>query len=292
MPPFDGIGANEYIVTTTQGVCDFISTVDTPSVWELNIWYHTLNCGMRTRISGETDFPCVYGQKVGLGRVYVQQDGKSLLNYDNWIAGVRDGRSYCCDGTSHLMDFRVNGLGVGQRKKSDQEPSLIKLDQPGKVRAMLDVAALLRTNKPTEEAKKIHNTRLDQQPYWHIERARIGETREVPVEIIVNGYPVAKKNIVADGTTQSLSFDVDIPYSSWVAVRIFPSCHTNPVFVEVAGKPIRASRRSADWCMRAVDTCWKSKEPRIRGTEKAEAKATYGKARDIYAAILKEAVAD
>jgi hypothetical protein len=23
-------------------------------VWELNIWYHTLNAGFRTRISGET----------------------------------------------------------------------------------------------------------------------------------------------------------------------------------------------------------------------------------------------
>ena len=27
--------------------CDFISAVDTPIVWELNIWYHTLNCGYR-----------------------------------------------------------------------------------------------------------------------------------------------------------------------------------------------------------------------------------------------------
>ena len=292
MPPFDGIGANEYIVTTTQGICDFISTVDTPSVWELNIWYHTLNCGMRTRISGETDFPCVYGQKVGLGRVYVQLDDKTPLNYDNWIAGVRDGRSYCCDGTSHLLDFRVDGLAVGQKQKPDLEPSLLKLDGPSKVHATVDVAAFLRTEKPTDEDRKIHNTRLDQQPYWHIERARIGETREVPVEIIVNGYPAAKKNIVADGKTQNLSFDIDIPHSSWVAVRIFPSSHTNPVFVEVAGKPIRASRRSADWCLRAVDTCWKSKEPRIRESEKADAKSAYAKAREIYAAILKEAVAE
>ncbi|MCA8998361.1 MAG: CehA/McbA family metallohydrolase, partial [Planctomycetaceae bacterium] len=44
MPPFDGIGANEYIVTVAHGVCDFISAVDTPAIWELNIWYHTLNC--------------------------------------------------------------------------------------------------------------------------------------------------------------------------------------------------------------------------------------------------------
>ena len=51
MPPFDGIGANEYIVDVVHDAVDFISTVDTPAVWELNIWYHTLNCGFRTRIS-------------------------------------------------------------------------------------------------------------------------------------------------------------------------------------------------------------------------------------------------
>jgi len=81
MPPFDGIGANEYIVTVTQNLVDFISTVDTLYAWELNIWYHTLNVGYRTRISGETDFPCIYGERVGLGRVYVHlADGK--LDFD------------------------------------------------------------------------------------------------------------------------------------------------------------------------------------------------------------------
>ena len=32
MPPFDGIGANEYIVDVTHDVVDFISAVDTPYV--------------------------------------------------------------------------------------------------------------------------------------------------------------------------------------------------------------------------------------------------------------------
>ncbi|MEX2025999.1 MAG: CehA/McbA family metallohydrolase, partial [Pirellulaceae bacterium] len=57
LPPFNGIGANEYVVDVVHDVCDFISAVDTPSVWELNVWYHTLNCGYTCRISGETDFP-------------------------------------------------------------------------------------------------------------------------------------------------------------------------------------------------------------------------------------------
>ncbi len=58
MPGFDGIGANEYIVDVTEpDSVDFISAGDTPFVWELSIWYHTLNVGFRTRIVGETDFP-------------------------------------------------------------------------------------------------------------------------------------------------------------------------------------------------------------------------------------------
>src|SRR5260370_17396444 len=111
IPPFDGIGANEYIVGVTQGIVDFISTVDTPYPWELNIWYHTLNAGYRTRISGETDFPCIYDGKVGLGRSYVQQKG--ILNYREWEEGIREGRNYVSDGKSHLIGFRVNDVAMG-----------------------------------------------------------------------------------------------------------------------------------------------------------------------------------
>jgi hypothetical protein len=31
--------------------------------------------------------------------------------------------------------------------------------------------------------------------------------------------------------------------------------HTNPIFVVVGGQPIRASRKSAEWCLKAVDQC-------------------------------------
>ena len=117
MPKFDSIGANEYIVDVVHGVCDFISAVDTPIIWELSIWYHTLNCGYSCRISGETDFPCIYGDRVGLGRIYVKLDEDQPLDFDNWVFGLRDGRSYCSDGLAHLFDFSVNGLGVGEKGK-------------------------------------------------------------------------------------------------------------------------------------------------------------------------------
>jgi hypothetical protein len=283
MPRFDGIGANEYIVTGPLGYCDFISAVDTPAIWELNIWYHTLNCGVTTRISGETDFPCIYGDKVGLGRIYVHLPKDQPLDFDAWTAGLKNGRSYCGDGLSHIFDFRATTgdktVGVGE--VSGDKVSRLDLANAGKVKVEFDVAALL-AEKPNDQTKRIQNARLDEKPYWHIERCRIGETRTVPVEVIVNGQVVAKKVIEADGSTQPMSFDLDIPKSSWIAVRILPSVHTNPIWVQVADKPVRASHQSAEWCRRAVDVCWKAKMNNIRESERKAAREAYDKAGDYY----------
>jgi hypothetical protein len=133
---------------------------------------------------------------------------------------------------------------------------------------------------------------LDHLPHWHLERARIGDSRKVPVEVIVNGTPAARDEIVADGTTRSMTFDVDLAQSSWIAVRIFPSVHTNPIFVVVGGKPIRASRKSADWCRKAVDVCWRAKQGNIRGSERADAQAAYDVARAYYDRVKAESTVD
>lgn len=277
MPPFDGIGANEYIVSVTEGLPDFISTVDTPYAWELNIWYHTLDAGYRTRISGETDFPCIYDDRVGLGRSYVRQSAKSLT-YEDWIHGIREGRGYVSDGRSHLMDFKVENVVLGEGG------SELKLAKPGRVHVTADVAALL-DEKPDEA---IHRLRYDEKPYWTIERARIGDTRRVPLELVVNGNVVARKEIEADGKIRSVAFDCDIAKSSWVALRILPSSHTNPIWVMVGDKPVRTSKESIAWCVRAVDQCWSQKENRIRLTERGDASRAYQAAKAEYQKRLGE----
>ncbi len=286
MPPFDGIGANEYIVDVVHDAVDFISTVDTPAVWELNIWYHTLNCGFRTRISGETDFPCIYGERVGLGRIYVKMpDGP--LDFDAWVAGLKDGRSYVGDGKSHLLDFTVGGVPVGEEIATG-EISQLNLEAPSTVTVTARVAARLGETPNLE----IKNRSLDQQPYWDVERARIAESQKVPVELIVNGQTVETQEIVADGKVVPVQFEASIDKSSWVALRIFPSSHTNPVFVIVDGKPIRASRRSAQWCLDAVEVCWSQKVNRIREDERDAAREAYDIASQTYQKILGESDID
>jgi hypothetical protein len=273
MPNFDGIGANEYIMDVTHDVVDFISAADTPFLFELNIWYHTLNCGFRTRISGETDFPCITDQRVGGGRSYVQLAG--ALNYNAWCDGVRDGRSYVSDGFSHLMEFAVNKVKVGTGRGEVQLPG------PGTVRATARVACLI-SEKPSGELTP------GRPLFWTPEHARVPGTREVAVEVVVNGRAVSKTSVVADGALRDVAFDVPIERSSWIALRILGSAHTNPVFVIVGGRPIRASRRSADWCLKAVDQCLSQKSKRMSGADLPAAQDAYEHARRRYRQILAE----
>jgi hypothetical protein len=285
MPGFDGIGANEYIVDVTYpNTVDFISTMDTPYPWELNIWYHTLNVGFRSRISGETDFPCITDERVGQGRVYARVDG--TLSYKSWLDAVREGRSYVSDGRSHLMDFQLNGTAVGAQAPdhSLDKTSEVDLAAPATVHVTVKAAALLDVTPHPE----IHNLPVDQKPYFHVERARIGDTRQVPVELIVNGQSVAHKTLLADGMERALAFDVLIEKSSWVALRILGSSHTNPIFVLVGGKPIRASRDSAQWCLAAVNQCWTQKAAKTSASELPDAVKAYDHARAVYKRLIEE----
>ena len=154
-----------------------------------------------------------------------------------------------------------------------------------------DAAALLR-EQPDAETEAIRGRRPDRAPYWHIERCRISGTRKVPVEVVANGKVVATRELEADGRIERFSIPVTIPRSAWVAVRILPSVHTNPVFVHVAGQPIRASRGSAAWCRRAVDICWAAKRDGIREAERAAAKSAYDEAAAYYDRVLAECPAE
>ena len=265
IPRYDGIGANEYIVDITHNVpgpdgklvpaIDFISTMDTHRGMEWNMWYHTLNCGFRVRASGETDFPCISGDRVGKGRVYVKIDGR--LNYDQWCEEIKNGRSYVSDGFSHLMEFQgtAGGTTVSVGEKGSE----------------------LRAGEPTQVS------------FTAIAAARFDDGRkDALIEVIVNGYPVAKKSTPADGTEHKLKFDIEIERSSWVALRVTPSSHTNPIFVMVGDRPLQ-SRRSAQWFLTGVDQLWSQKERTYDADEKNDARQAYEHAKHVYRKLATDA---
>jgi hypothetical protein len=273
IPRFDGIGACEYVVDITHRVpgpdgsevpaVDFISTMDTPRKDEFNMWYHTLNCGFRVRASGETDFPCISGQRVGMGRVYVHVPGE--LNYDDWIQGVQDGRSYVSDGFAHIIDFEAKiesteeFLPVGTADSELRDATATKIQ----CRATCSVVDP-ETRTATDDAPSR------------------------TVELVVNGYPVQQTNIPADGKPHRVDFTAEIDSSSWVTIRMLPHAHSNPFFVIIDDQPIRTSEASARWFLRCVEQCWNEKQRTYAAEEQAEARQAYDHARMVYQQILKE----
>jgi hypothetical protein len=205
------------------------------------------------------------------------------LNFDSYITAIKSGRSYVSEGGSHIIDFSVDGVEPGTKN------SELKLKGNSTLKINARVVALLPAEQD-ENGAMIAERPQDRQPYWNIERARIGKSRNVPVELIVNGESVATTEIPANGNWKDISFTYNIKQSSWIALRIYPSSHTNPVFVLVNEKPIQV-KKSAEWCREAVDQCWRMKKDNIRATERDEASAAYDRARKIYDDMI-EATSD
>ncbi len=270
-PKMDNIGANEYIVTVTQDAVDIYSLGDTPAKWELNMWYHTLNCGFRTTASGETDFPCITDLRVGMSRSYYKSSGS--VNYDDYVTALKEGRTYVSEGNSHIMDFAINGQEVGTKG------SEIKLKGKQQLKISANIAAYL----PEKTLDSIQKAQLI--TYWNIEWGRLGESRNVQVELIINGKPVDTVVVLADGKINKLNFDYEVDRSCWAALRVWGSSHSNPIFILVDNKPIR-EKRSAQWCKDAVDKCWQMKSPGMRKEDRAAAKEVYDKARIIYEKMI------
>ena len=131
IPELNGVGAQEIFVTAAHGLVDFISAMDTDRIREWNAWYHLMNSGLRVKASGETDFPCMSGTRVGQGRSYVQLGKPARVDYAQWVDGIARGRSYVSDGYAHAFEFSVGGRASG-----DELP----LAAPGKVTVAAKVA--------------------------------------------------------------------------------------------------------------------------------------------------------
>jgi len=288
IPELNSVGAQEIFVTAAHGAVDFISAMDTDRIREWNAWYHLLNVGFPVKASGETDFPCMSGTRVGQGRTYVRLGTQGRVDYAQWVQGIARGRGYVSDGYAHALAFTVDDRSSGDE---------LQLGGPRTVTVKGVVAFSPET--PLESA---HGAKI---PVGG--RRYVGDTvikRETQsldplyqrtrrlVEVVVNGVAVASREVAADGREHPVEFSVPIDRSSWIALREFPQLHTNPVTVIVGGKPIRASRRSAQWALGAVDQLWRVRARRIAPAERADAERAYDEARAIYRRIAVESPAD
>ena len=277
-------GGHEIFVSTALGACDFISAMDTARLLEWNCWYHLMNCGFPLKAAGETDFPCMSGTRVGQGRTYVQLGHVEQIDFTQWCEGLAHGRSYVSDGYAHALEFAVEGRPSGTE---------VRLPQAGRVKIHAKVAFSSET--PLEIAYggaiPAGGARLigDTVNYHDTTTAQPFAGGKRKVELIVNGVPVAVREVPADDQPHDLEFTAAIERSSWVALRHFPQLHTNPVSVLVAGQPIRASRQSARWCLGCIEQLWRVREKNIAPAERDEARKAFESAKEIYRRIAAEA---
>ncbi len=288
LPAMDGGGAMEVFVSTAEGVCDFISAMDTARISEWNSWYHLMNCGFPLKLSGETDFPCMSSRRVGQGRVYVRLGETENIDFSRWCRLLGAGRSYISDGFAHAIDFQIKG------KRAGEEP--VNLDKPERITVKTTVAfaetqpraVAYGTHIPGQGKRMVGDT-----INLHAQRD-LGNTigGERLVEVVVNGLVVESKSVPADGKTHPLQFDISIEQSSWVAIRQFPQLHTNPILISVADQPIRASRKSAVWCMESIKRLWQNRNRFIKPDERDAAKAAYQRALHTFAQRASESNQD
>jgi hypothetical protein len=185
------------------------------------------------------------------------------VDFGTWCEGIARGRSYVSDGYAHALQFTVNGKAPGYAD--------VVLDKPGTVAVKAKVAFAADMPLGTSVGGN--------QP--------AGKTRLV--ELIVNGKAVTSQQVPADDKEHELTFAVPIERSSWVALRQFPQLHTNPVNVMVGGQPIRASRKSALWCLGTIEQLWRVRGPGIAAHERDEAHKTFLRAIEQYRRIAAEA---
>lgn len=277
IPEMNSVGAMELPVAVTVGACDFISTMDTARIAEWNMWYHVLNCGFPLKASGETDFPCMSGNAVGQGRVYVSLGDVRQIDFGQWCQRLAEGRSYVSDGYAHALEFEVEHDG-----RIARSGDRLELAEKGEVtvRARVSLApqmprAVAYGTRHAEGGKRFIGDTVTLHGSRSVDWVEPG-TRTL--ELVLNGLPLVAREISASGNETVVEFQARVDRSSWLAVRCFPHLHTNPVEVIVGGQPIRASAASARWCAAVIRQLWTQREKNIAAAEREAAHATFTQA--------------
>ena len=158
------------------------------------------------------------------------------------------------DGYAHALEFAVNGKTSGDE---------LQLATSGKVtvtaagRVFAGNAARAGLRRRDSGRRPPARRRHRHQAGNAVARSAAYQRGQRLVEVVVNGRAVASREVPADGREHAVEFSVPIERSSWIAMRQFPQLHTNPVTVLVGGKPIRASRESAQWALACIDQLWR-----------------------------------
>ena len=219
----------------------------------LMVWYQLLNAGFRVPVTGgEDSISNLHDiELVGAVRGYFHL-GSQPLTWENWMKAMLGGRGFVTNGP--LIEFTVNGLMPGEELAF---PSASEVT----IKAMVTSAA------PLER-----------------------------VEVVHNGDVIHRVALTDNGRKALIDHTLNVEASGWFSVRAIggtrtfpventrPQAVTNPVYVTVAGRPIR-NRAAAEYFVRWIDRLtemaaahpgWRSEK------EKSHVLGQFAEARAIY----------
>jgi TolB protein len=264
--PFDSVPdpakdplTSELPADVALGKVDYIEVVgfsDHKSTAE--VWYRLLNCGFRLPTAAGTDFMGNYASlrgPVGLNRVYAEVP-LWPLKIEPWLAAIKAGRTFATNGP--LLRFSLGGQGIGGE---------VRLEKKQEVRFSAEMNSIV--------------------PVDHL-------------QIVCNGK--VARELALDSSRSSAHVDGSIPVdaSGWCVLRAFsdrteypildlyPYATTSPVYVSVAGAPVRSAADAAyfvAWVDRLIaaarsNTSWNTE------AEKASVLSMLGEARKKYAKMV------
>ena len=245
-------GAKGFIVDAALAAADAVEWSTPQDGWPplYAVWSNDIRA---TAVGGEDSISSLHATPlVGSLRTYVRTpDG--TLTMDGWFRGIRDGTSFVSSGP--LIDFAVEGRGPGEE---------LDLDGPAEVRISGRVWGVV----PMEMA-----------------------------ELVVDGEVVRTWAFTGDRLELTIDESIAIGGSGWIHLRVtggrgdrwpldtsYPQAFTNPVWVTVAGQPIR-SAEAADYALRWIDKLQAMAEewPGWRSDrEREHVYAQFEEAREVY----------
>ena len=251
-------GAKGYMVDAALGTTDAVEWANASRAG-FYPWYATLNNGLTaTAVGGEDSISNLHRSKlVGSVRTYVYTGGKGLT-MEAWLEGLRNGNAFVSTGP--LVELSVNGRIPGEE---------VELAASGTV----EIQGRVRSITPLDKAY-----------------------------IVFNGEVVEEIPFTGDRLELDLSKSYPVSGSGWFHLRVegkneerfpldanFALGFTNPVWVTVAGQPVR-NRASAEYSIRWIDKLRAMAEewPGWRSDKEREhVFAQFDEARQIYEGFLR-----
>ena len=213
-------GAKGFIVDAALAVADAVEWSTPQDGWPpvYAVWSNDIRT---TVVGGEDSISSLHATPLlGSMRSYVRTaDG--TLTADGWFRGLRDGHSFVSSGP--LIEFSVGGRGPGEE---------LNLDEAGPVQLVGRVWSVV----PMER-----------------------------VELVAGGEVVRSWQPTGDRKSLIIDEPFEIAGSGWVHLRVegaradrhpfdttYPQAFTNPVWIQVAGQPIRSAEAAA-YALRWID---------------------------------------